>query len=200
MKGSVIILLFFAAGILCGRFNINPFDVDIEQVSFIVLCVLMCLIGFSIGNDTEIIRKFRTLNPKLSLLPIASVIGTFAGCLLVYVCMKGHTLTEWLAISSGFGCYSLSGVLVSEYKGAELGTIALLSNIVREIITLLLAPLLIRFFGVLAPIAAGGATSMDTTLPIITKTCGYKFVPISMFNGFVTDFSVPFFIMLFCSI
>ena len=89
---------------------------------------------------------------------------------------------------------------MNQYKGAELCTIALLSNIMREIITLLCAPLLVRWFGNLAPISAGGATTMDTTLPIITRCSGQQFVVVSIFHGFMTDFSVPFLVTFFCSI
>ena len=81
-----------------------------------------------------------------------------------------------------------------------MGTIALLANIVRELITLLAAPLLVRWFGRLAPIAAGGATTADTTLPIITQTSGQDFAVVSIFHGFVVDFSVPFLVTLWCSI
>lgn len=41
---------------------------------------------------------------------------------------------------------------------------------------------------------------MDTTLPIITRTAGQQFVVVSIFHGFVVDFSVPFLVTLFCSI
>ena len=80
-----------------------------------------------------------------------------------------------------------------------LGTLAG-SAAVSLILTLLAAPLLVRWFGNLAPISAGGATTMDTTLPIITRTAGQQFVVVSIFHGFVVDFSVPFLVTLFCSI
>ncbi|HAD01761.1 MAG TPA: hypothetical protein DCE74_06040, partial [Porphyromonadaceae bacterium] len=82
------------------------------------------------------------------------------------------SLTDCLAVGSGFGYYSLSSVFITQYKGAEMGTIALTANIIREILTLLAAPLMVRYFGRLAPICAGGATTMDTTLPIITRYSG----------------------------
>lgn len=63
----------------------------------------------------------------------------------------------------GFGYYSLSSIFITEYKGTELGTIALLSNIVREMITLLLSPLLVKVAGPLAPIAAGGVLECRTS-------------------------------------
>ena len=66
--------------------------------------------------------------------------------------------------------------------------------------TLLGAPLMVRWFGKLSPISSGGATTMDTTLPIITRTAGQDLVIVSLFHGFVVDFSVPFLVTFFCSI
>ncbi len=74
-----------------------------------------------------------------------------------------------------------------------------LANIIREMITLLLTPLLAKWFGPLAPISSGGATTMDTTLPIITQTVGQRCVALSIYHGFVTDFTVPFFVTMWCT-
>ena len=73
-------------------------------------------------------------------------------------------------------------------------------NVIREIIALLGAPFLLKYFGRLAPISAGGATTMDTTLPIITRYCGKEMVFISIFHGVLVDFTVPFFVSFFCSL
>jgi uncharacterized membrane protein YbjE (DUF340 family) len=78
--------------------------------------------------------------------------------------------------------------------------VALLANISRELLTLLAAPWLVRWFGRLAPISAGGATTMDTTLPIITRVCGQELAIVSVYHGFVMDFSVPFLVTFFCSL
>lgn len=75
-----------------------------------------------------------------------------------------------------------------------------LANIIREMITLLLTPLLAKWFGPLAPISSGGATTMDTTLPIITQTVGQRYVALSINHGFVTDFTVPFFVTMWCTL
>lgn len=74
------------------------------------------------------------------------------------------------------------------------------ANIIREMITLLLTPLLAKWFGPLAPISSGGATTMDTTLPIITQTVGQRYVALSIYHGFVTDFTVPFFVTMWCTL
>ena len=129
----------------------------------------------------------------------ACELGTLTATAIASAAMPGRSLTDWLAVGSGFGYYSLSSILITQYRGPELGTIALLANIIREVITLLGAPLMVRYFGPLAPISSGGATTMDTTLPIITRTSGQDFVILSLFHGFLVDFSVPFLVSFFCS-
>lgn len=200
MKGSLIIVGFFALGCLCGIFQVIPFDLTKTNVSFYALCALMFSVGLSIGNDPQTLKNFRSLNPRLVFLPIMTILGTLSAAALVSFVLPHRSVAECMAVGSGFGYYSLSSIFITEYKGPELGTIALLSNIMREIITLLCAPLLVRWFGNLAPISAGGATTMDTTLPIITRYSGQQFVVVSIFHGFVVDFSVPFLVTFFCSI
>lgn len=201
MKGSLIIIGFFVLGTLCGVFHLIPVDVVMDsEISFYALCALMFSVGLSVGNDPQTLKNFRSLNPRLAFLPVMTILGTLAGSAAVSLILTHRSVTDCLAVGSGFGYYSLSSIFITEYKGAELGTIALLANISREILTLLAAPLLVRWFGNLAPISAGGATTMDTTLPIITRTAGQQFVVVSIFHGFVVDFSVPFLVTLFCSI
>jgi len=106
-----------------------------------------------------------------------------------------------LAVGAGFGYYSLSSLFITQLSGEMLGVTALLSNILREILTLLATPLLVQYFGKLAGIASGGATSMDTTLPVITRYSGKEWSIISVFSGVVLTLLVPFlvtFILKFC--
>ena len=170
-----------------------------SDVSFYVLCALMFCVGFSAGNNPQTIRNFRSLNPRLVFLPLMTVSGTLAASALVSVLFPDRSAADCMAVGAGFGYYSLSSIFITEYKGAELGTVALLSNVMREMITLLCAPLLVRWFGNLAPISSGGATTMDTTLPVISRCSGQEFVVVSIFHGFVVDFSVPFLVTFFCS-
>ena len=200
MKGSLIIVSFFIIGTLCGFYHLIPYDFTDSKLSYYALCGLMFCVGISIGNDPNTLKSFRSLNPRLMFLPVMTILGTLAGCAVAGIFMSQRTSLDCMAVGAGFGYYSLSSIFITEYKGPELGTIALLSNIMREIIALLGAPLLVKYFGKLAPISVGGATTMDTTLPIITRCSGKEFVIISIFHGFVVDFSVPFLVTFLCSI
>lgn len=200
MKESLIITGCFVAGVLLGRFFEVPELFTEGKVALYVLYVLMFLVGVSIGRDREILKALRQQNLKIVLVPLATISGTFLGTALISGVMQGRSLTDCLAVGAGFGYYSLSSVFITQYKGAELGTIALVSNVLRELTALLAAPWLVRYFGRLAPIAVGGATSMDTTLPVITRYSGKEFVVVAMVHGMTVDFCVPFLVTFFCTI
>ena len=200
MKGSLIILSFFATGLLLGVFRWLPPSLLDYNLSFYVLCALMFTVGISIGNDPDTFRQFRSLDSRLVLLPVMTIAGTWLGVIVVSIFMKNRSLADCLAVGSGFGYYSLSSILITQCKGVELGTIALLSNIMREVITLLFAPWMVKYFGNLAPISAGGATTMDTTFPIIVKCSGKDYAIVSIYQGFIVDFTVPFLVTFFCSL
>jgi uncharacterized membrane protein YbjE (DUF340 family) len=201
MKGSLIIVSFFIAGVLIGYYGWIPTDdIDASNLSFYALCALMFFVGLSVGSDTKTLKSFRSLNPRLMLLPFVTIAGTLAGSAVVSMLLKHRSLADCLAVGSGFGYYSLSSIFITQYKGAELGTIALLSNIARELITLLFAPFIVRYFGKLALISSGGATTMDTTLPVILRYSGQNLLIVSIYHGFLVDFSVPWLVVLFCSL
>lgn len=200
MRDSLIIIAFFIAGIILGVTGFLPFDKAGSDIAMYALYALIFSVGFSVGNNPDILRSFRRLNPRLALLPVMTVLGTLAASSLLGLLLPHRTVPEAMAVASGFAYYSLSSVLITEYIGPELGTVALISNIVREFITLVAAPLLVRWFGTLAAIASGGATTMDVTLPAIVRATGEKYAVLSMYHGFVVDFTVPFLVTFFCSL
>jgi uncharacterized membrane protein YbjE (DUF340 family) len=200
MKGSLIIVGFFILGIVCGLLHWMPDINAFGNVSYLTLCALLFCVGITVGNNTTIIDTFRQLDRRLMLLPLMTITGTLAATAIASIGLPHSSLTDCLAVGSGFGYYSLSSIFITQYKGPELGTVALLANIIREVFTLLGAPLLVKYFGPLSPISCGGATTMDTTLPIITRTSGEDFVILSLFHGFLVDFSVPFLVTFFCTL
>lgn len=199
MKGSLIVVGFFVIGLLSGIEKMVPSWLLDGDVSFVALCGLLLFVGLGIGQNPEMKKEVRSLSPRMALLPVVTIIGSWLGALLIWTVLH-RTLSDCMAINSGFAYYSLSSIFITEYRGAELGTIALLANIIREMLTLLGAPLMARWFGPLAPISAGGATTMDTTLPILSQTVGQRYVALSIYHGFVVDFTVPFLVSWWCMV
>ena len=194
MKSSLIILSVFIIGLVIGALHILPEIAWIRDVSTWFLYALMFLVGIAIGSDKHIWQQFREINFRILLIPITTIIGTGIGMVLFYMLFSFPKALDIFAIGSGFGYYSLSSILISKVSGETIGIIALLSNIIREISTLVLAPVLAKYFGKLAPIAAGGATTSDTTLPVILKYSGKEYVLGAVIQGIVLTLLVPVFI------
>ncbi len=199
MKGSLIILFFFCSGVLLARLGLIPTYLIEHDFTVYALWLLMLLVGISIGSDRRLGEILRTLRPRVLLLPMATTVGAFAGTALISLFLT-YSVSECMAVGAGFAYYSLSSIFISQYKGPELGTIALISNIARELITLLLTPLLARHLGPLIPISCGGASTMDTTLPVITRYCGKEWIFVSIVHAMILDFSVPFWVIFFCTL
>jgi len=196
MTGSIIIILFFSAGVLAG---FNGFSLNFLQIgdpSIYALYLLMFLVGIGVGSDSNVWGVLKKMNLKILVVPFVVIAGTLSGTYICSLFLKDIGSLDSMAIGSGFGYYSLSSIIISKIRNETLGVMALLANISREIFTLLATPLLVKYFGKLAPIASGGATSMDTTLPVIAKYSGKEYAVISVFSGVVLTILVPFIITL----
>jgi len=191
MKGSLLIVGFFVLGLLAGAFKAVPSWMGNPDFATYAVYGLMILVGIGIGADKKARKVFSDLNPGIILPPLSTIAGTFLGVTVYALLFKAHTVKESLAVGAGFGYYSLSSILITETAGKTLGVIALISNILREVLTLLLTPFLVRYFGAFAPMASAGATSMDTTLPVIVKFAGKEYAAFSLFNGIVLTTMVP---------
>ena len=142
------------------------------------------------------------------MLPLATILGTLLFSALASLLVRDWDVFDCLAVGSGMGYYSLSSVLISQYMeasigvqmAAELGTIALLTNIFRELFTIVFTPLLGKWFGPFAPIASAGVTAVDVCLPVIVRFTGDRMLPAAIVSGVVTDFSVPILVSFFCSL
>ena len=195
MKGTFLILACFVVGILAGLFVPEQIDFDPAGITSVVLYVLLFLAGAAVGGDRRVWQSLRQIKPKILLLPAGIIAGSLLGAAAVSLLIP-ITLRDALAIGSGMGYYSLSSILIAELRGETLGALALLSNILRELLTFVLAPLLVRLGGKLGPIASGGATVMDTTLPVVIKYAGKEYVVIGFISAILVTMAVPLLIAL----
>lgn len=179
-------------GVLCGHFFFgSEMSAMADQLSTYGLILLMVTVGIDLGSGKDIFKKMKQHSVKVFLIPLGVAIGTIAAGTLLG-CFLGMPVNVSGAISAGFGWYSLSGVLLKEIATPEIGTIAFLSNICREIIAFILIPLVAKYLNHYTAIAPGGATSMDTTLPIVTKSTSEDMAIISIMSGVILTFVVPF--------
>ena len=192
MKGSLTLLGCFILGIFAGWSGLLPESLFQDNLEILVLYCLLVFVGIGVGSDTKALRSIVRMNVRGLLVPLGVAVGSLAGAGAVSFILAQISFRDGMAVGAGFGYYSLSSILISKMSGEELGVIALLSNIFREVLTIVLTPLLARYLGKLAPIACGGATSMDTTLPVIHRHVGTRLAVVSVINGIVLSMLVPF--------
>jgi len=195
LLGDPLLLLgMLAAGFLAG-FLLPVFPgANGEQFITGLLYALLVFIGLGLG--TSGIRPARILShPDLLLIPLGTIFGSLAGGLAAGLALNIRPGAA-MSLASGFGWYSLSGVILTRLDSPGLGAVSFLSNMLRESMALVLIPLLARTRFPFLAIGAGGATSMDVSLPLIEKNCGPTSVPLSIASGGVLSLSVPFLVPL----
>lgn len=185
------------SGVIASSFTplFNWFN---DEIANWLLYVLLFLVG------AQMIQGSRNMlgilkNPISIVLPFITIIGSFLGGSLL-VLFFPLELGESLAVVSGLGWYSLSGVLITNLGDPILGSVAFLSNLFRESIAFITIPLLASYNQKHAAISVAGATSMDITLPILDRSCGADYAALALAHGIVLTILVPFLVPIVYSI
>ncbi len=162
-----------------------------------LLYFLLFFSGLGIINSEIKIKEIFD-SPILLLLPLWTILGTYFGAIILAL-ISEFTISESMGVASGFGWYSLSGIMITDLGYPILGSISFLSNIFRESFSFFLIPLLSKFGRrfYYPSVCIGGATTMDVTLPIITSHFGPSVMIPSMYHGVFMTLVVPFLIPLF---
>ena len=178
-------------GILLGLFFLPENLIKVmDKVTTFALAALLFGVGVDLGKNKEIFQQLKSLGWQILLLPVLIAIGSIIGAVIIGFFI-GLTSSEAAAVGAGFGWYSLSGVILGKLHSVELGSLAFLSNVFRELITIISLPLIVKYLGKLTGIAPGGATTMDVTLPVIKETAGEETVIPAFFSGAVLSILVP---------
>lgn len=195
-----IALIALILGIISGQFIFSAqYHGLLGTIADYLLYLLMFSVGISVGMNETIIQKIRNYNLSILLIPIGVTIGSVFGGFVCGLIFDMRTVDS-LSIGAAMGWYSLSGVMLEALSSAQIGTIAFLSSLMREFIAFLMIPLLVKYLNTYCAIAAAGATSEDTTLPMLIKYSGEEFIIISVINGVLCSVAVPILINLFFSV
>lgn len=196
MTGPWMLLAVFSAGTGAAWFGLLPKVLLASEFPLYALYVLLFLVGLGIGSDTKALSAILRLHFKTLLIPAAVVVGSLVGAGLMGAALWDMSWRQGMAVGAGFGYYSLSSVLISQIEPGGLGVVALMSNILREVLTLISAPLLVKWFGQVSPVVSGGATAMDTTLPIISRYTSPEMAMTAVVSGVILSMLVPILIPL----
>lgn len=172
----------------------TPLDL-ISDNSDLILYALMFFVGISIGLNKTILQKIREYHIKVFIIPFGIVVGSVAAGVVCSL-LTGVGARNGAAIAGGMGWYSLAGVMLTEMAGAQMGSVAFLSNLMREMLSFFSIPWISRHLNYYSCIAPAGATSEDTTLSMMVRYTSEEVVVMSVFNGIICSAVVPVLIRL----
>lgn len=164
------------------------------QASEYTLIFLLFLVGIQLRNNGMTLKQI-VLNRRGMIVAIVVALSSLAGG-VINAFVLDLPLNTGLAMASGFGWYSLSGILLTEAFGPVIGSAAFFNDLARELIAILLIPGLTSRSRSTA-LGLCGATSMDFTLPVLQRAGGIEMVPAAIVHGFILSLLVPVLIALF---
>ena len=168
-----------------------------ESIVTWMLYLLLFLIGQQLLRANYKLRSL-VMNSQGLIICIVTMLSTLTAG-VVGALLLGLPVFHGLAVVSGFGWYSLSGILLSDLGYPLLGTTSFLLDIGREIFALMMIPLLAKI-NHQCGVGVSGATAMDFTLPMLGKFHGAIIIPTAIASGFLMSIAVPVLIPLFISL
>ncbi|MEM2281202.1 MAG: lysine exporter LysO family protein [Candidatus Bathyarchaeia archaeon] len=189
------VLPTLAVGILAGYLN-NQFGAALfnlffsEYVFNFSLFTLLFLMGVLFAMDEKALAKVKAAGFKMFVFPFAVALGSLMGGFVGGVVLQIDVFAS-MSVCAGYGWYTLAGPLAGQLFGLKWGALGLAVNLLRELVTIATTWIVAKLDRY-APIAMGGATAMDTTLPMIVRYCGQDTLIISFFSGFVLTLAAPF--------
>lgn len=201
IRSSVIIFLMVVVGMLLGYFVlprlIEPERFEALSSTWLVvgLSVMLGCVGFSMGLDGNVARVMRGAGLGVILVPIFAVLGTLlAGA--IYAAVSPMTLREGLAISAGFGWYTMAPSVISGAGHAVAGAVSFLHNVLRETLGLIFLPLVAGKIGYIEAITLPGTASTDLCLPLVEKCCNPETLAYSFCTGMLMCITCAAFVPL----
>lgn len=178
------------AGLLAGAaFRTSVAYAFMDKSITVFLIVLYVCVGISQGANKEVYRFVRLLGLKILFLPAAILVGSILGGYVAGVLLgiPGHIS---VISAGGMSYYSITGAFMTEVYGLEVGAYGFLVNVMREFLTVLLMPVLVKISKG-STIAGGAAGTIDTMLAPVTKFVGVRLGLVTLVTGTVLTFLLP---------
>lgn len=155
-----------------------------------ILYFLMFSAGISIGMHKGLLKGLKKHRKAIVWIPFGTITGSLFGGFLAGL-IRHFPMKDALAIAGGLSWYSLTGIAVENISGPSMGMIAFISNLIRELFAFVGIPFLAKHLHYYTCIAAAGAASEDTTLPIMIQHTDAKTAVISVIHGVICSAFVP---------
>ncbi|MBQ1674484.1 MAG: lysine exporter LysO family protein [Oscillospiraceae bacterium] len=158
------------------------------------LYLLLFLVGMDMGRQGTVLRDVKAAGFRVLLVPVAVLVGTLLAALVASLALP-LSAKDTVAASAGLGWYSLAPTLLAPYS-LSVSAVAFLSNVMREIFSIVAIPFVARYVGYLECVSLPGAAAMDTVLPVVVGATHERITIYSFASGVILSLLVPILVPL----
>lgn len=189
------ILISVVLGVLAGGWILPEAFLEASGNLLIVgLCLLIFFVGVDMGREGTVVSSFKKVGPRVLVFPLAIVMGTLLAAFIVSFFLP-ITARESMAVSAGFGWYTFAPIILAEYS-AEISALSFMHNVMRELLGIVLIPVVAKYVGFVECTSLPGGGAMDVCLPIVEKATAPNITIYSFITGVVLSISVPIMVPL----
>lgn len=197
-------LTLLVAGVVSGLFlPVVPVDTPIR------FFLLLMIVAVGVQSAQEVCMLMRgglqgssaTCSSLVLLfaLPVAVIAGTLLFCAAAGLFLP-YRWTDCMLCGAPMGWQTLGGPMVQELRGLPLGNVAFLTNMFRDVVALVMIPLVSRNRYALLGVTPGGVSSMDILLPGIIAAAGRHNLIYALWVGASCSFWAPILIYLIAKV
>ena len=194
---TIMVILAVLIGGLIAYFLSQGTISDFERFDHIMglmitigLCILLFFVGLDMGLEGTVFTQIKTVGFRVLVIPVAVIGGSLLGAVVCGIVLP-LSMKEALAIGSGLGWYSLAPGIIIDHGFVVASAISFLHNIMREVLSFVLIPVVAKKIGYIETIALPGAAAMDVCLPIVERQTRSDIAIFSFVSGLVASFVVP---------
>lgn len=195
---TIAIIVSVALGMAVGYLFIrSAFEGNMDQFDSLAglgikigLCLLLLFIGMDLGLDGTVVENFKKVGLRILVFPAVVVAATLTGAAICSVFMD-LSLKECLAIGAGFGWYTLAPGIIMENGYVTASAVAFLHNVMRELFSIILIPVVAKKIGYIETTGMPGAAAMDVCLPIVERSTRSDIAVYSFVSGVILSTLVP---------
>ncbi|MHA1627031.1 MAG: lysine exporter LysO family protein [Candidatus Asgardarchaeia archaeon] len=190
----ILLVLGYVLGYLLNMIGYFQILDLLDVFLFISLSLMIFLVCFEVSHKGEF-KVDKKVSKNIVYLVLATVFGSALGGLFVGF-FFGFTPSQSLGISLGMGWYTFSGAFLIRYMDTYAGMVCFLSNLIREVFCMVAYGKLSKKVGTIPSVVMGGATTMDTNLPVIKLFGGDEASIYALLHGIVITLLVPLLLSL----
>lgn len=202
---TIMVILAVLIGGLIAYFLSQGTISDFEKFDHIMglmitigLCILLFFVGLDMGLEGTVFTQIKTVGFRVLVIPVAVIGGSLLGAVVCGIILP-LSMKEALAIGSGLGWYSLAPGIIIDHGLVVASAISFLHNIMREVLSFVLIPVVAKKIGYIETVALPGAAAMDVCLPIVERQTRSDIAIFSFVSGLVASFLVPVLVPLVLS-